>query len=99
MLGSIHGLQLRQAAEVLVKSLYEDVYYDLAANTDITDTTPVVRDMEEWIILKGLPKYNYSKIEADELIYSIFEGATGYTVDKTKVFSTFTNNPLRAQSL
>jgi len=78
-----HNLNERGALSNFLLQFYGDVKVDL-------NTTGVT--MEEWLKVNNLPEYNYTYIQAQELLASIFNAATGLTVDETKILKNIQRN-------
>lgn len=71
---SIHDLYERINVEKLTNNIYEVTAVELPPETN---------DMASWLSDKGLPDYDLTSEETNEFLESIFESATGFSIDKT----------------
>lgn len=76
IVSNVHDLELRAYVKQMVLHMYCDEL--IVFKTDYTD-------IDQWILSKNLPSYDYSYEQAQELVKNIYEGATGLTVDQSKV--------------
>lgn len=66
----------RAIVDNLCNQLFEDVQVSFADSGT---------DFESWLKVRSLPTTVYTPVECQELLKNIFEAATGYSVDPTKV--------------
>lgn len=78
-----HNLNERGALSNFLLQFYGDVKVDLN-----TSAIP----MSEWLTINNLPEYDYTYIQAQELLASIFNASTGLTVDETKILKNIQRN-------
>lgn len=76
LISSIEDHFERALVDNMVRRLYED------ERTTFSLTT---LNVAEWLLARNLPSYNRTNADAESLIQLIFEAATGYTVDSTRM--------------
>ena len=76
LISSMGDLYERALVENMVKRLYEDVRMKFSTTT---------QDIGSWLVSLNLPAYDYSREEALSLVKSLFETATGITVNETRL--------------
>lgn len=80
-----HDLDERGSLSNFLLQLYGDVKIDLNTNSIL---------MVDWLKLNNLPEYDYTYKQAQELMVSIFNAATGLTIDETKILKNIQRNML-----
>lgn len=76
LISSMEDMYERAQVENMVKRLYEDVRMDYTLSTT---------DVSLWLNQNNLPVYDLSKSEAAALATTIYEAATGLTIDSAKM--------------
>ena len=76
LISSMEDLYERGLVENMVKRLYEDVRMDLG---------PRNYSMKTWLAANNLPEYDYDREEALLLAKTLFETATGITVNESRL--------------
>lgn len=76
LISSIEDCYERALVENMIKRLYEDVRMDYTLSTT---------NVADWLSKNNLPPYALSYSEAQALAQSIFEAATGITIDNTRM--------------
>lgn len=82
-LGNTHDLRERGTLEGFILKLYGDKIVQL----DTTDIT-----IDAWLVKNNLPEYNFTYLQAQDLLTNIFLAATGLTVDETKLLKNIQRN-------
>lgn len=82
-LGNIHDMRERGTLEHFILKFYGDTM----VKPRTTATT-----INDWLFINNVPEYDYTYLQAQELMTSIFMAATGYVVDETKVLKNIQRN-------